>query len=53
MIIGNHDISEITVYICDYDAYMEIDKTLMTPGELQGKLEQLALFKTTIQTDQE
>ena len=44
MIIGNHDISEITVYICDYDAYMEIDKTLMTPGELQGKLEQLVLF---------
>ena len=42
-----------SVYICDYDAYMEIDKTLMTPGELQGKLEQLVLFKTTIQTDQE
>lgn len=53
MIIGSHDISEITVYICDYDAYMEIDKTLMTPGELQEKLEQLALFKTTIQTEQE
>lgn len=51
MITGNHDISEITVYICDYDAYMEIDKTLMAPGEFREELEQLALFKTKIRTD--
>lgn len=51
MITGGHDISEITVYICDYDAYMEIDKTLMVPGEFREELEQLALFKTKIQTD--
>lgn len=50
MIIGNHDISEITVYICDYDAYMEIDKTLMAPGEFREELERQALFKTKIQT---
>lgn len=53
MIIAYHDISEITIYICDYDSYMEIDKTLMAPGEFQAELEEQALFKTKIRTDGE
>ena len=53
MMIGKHDISEVTVYICDYDAYMEIDKTLMTPGEYREELERLALFKKEIQIEKD
>lgn len=53
MIIADHDISEITIYICDYDSYMEIDKTLMAPGEFRAELEEQALFKTKIRTDGE
>lgn len=51
MMVGAHDISVITVYICDYDGYMEIDKTLMTPGEFKARLEEISLFKTKIRTD--
>lgn len=53
MITADHDISEITVYICDYDSYMEIDKTLMAPGKFREELEEQALFKTRIRTDGE
>lgn len=53
MIIAGHDISEITVYICDYEAYMEIDTTLIAPGEFREELEELALFKTRIQINGE
>ncbi len=53
MMIGRHDISVITVYLCDYDAYMEIDKTLMTPGAFREELEHLALWKKEISLEKE
>lgn len=51
-----HDISAITVYICDYDEYMdELKGIVIKQGDaaFQAVLEERALYKKTIETMQE
>ena len=50
--ISNHDISTITVYICDYDEYMDITEYAFEDNEkFKNTLEEIALYKKVIQTE--
>lgn len=51
LVIGEHDISEITVYICDYNEYMDDIKGYIYEDkgmDLRDVLETRALYKKTI-----
>ncbi|WWR16400.1 hypothetical protein V1224_02790 [Lachnospiraceae bacterium JLR.KK008] len=54
--IEGHDISQITIYICDYTEYMNEIKGYAVSGEAEGKsfqevLEERAVFKTSVTQD--
>jgi len=53
--IAGHDISEVYIYICDYDEYMDEIKGYGVPGNNLGRsfqevLEEKAVFKTVVET---
>lgn len=48
-----HDVSTVTIYVCDYDEYMDeikADGVRDDPGKYQSALEERALFKKVIDT---
>ncbi|MCM1124511.1 MAG: hypothetical protein NC416_18200, partial [Eubacterium sp.] len=50
--VGGHDISMVTVYICDYDEYMDEIKAYALEDDVifQNVLEERALFQAEIHT---
>ncbi|MDE6386187.1 MAG: DUF4179 domain-containing protein [Lachnospiraceae bacterium] len=48
--ITGHDISTVTVYICDYDEYMDEIKMYALEDEENSMLEERALFKKAVDT---